>query len=511
MSNIVYLSASSGDLCALVSGLSGGATIFMDCAGSLTGNLTIPANVHLTFCGDATLDFAAYDMTGSNSAITAPRAQIFNFSSTGRLKGTFANEFHVEHFGADSTGSVPKATQTRKAFQYLYDYIFQSTRNNQGYDAWGPAYQFDGTGVTWSCSHYTIPTARGCPGLGTEIRFSPSSEAAAFLYTGGGGHVSNARMDNFVFSGNANTIGLELRGPTGMRGTIGMINPLKVGVLLSTMSGQSAPELNVFDIYTNNLGDANAMECRNNGGVGQGSMHGSGLGPLTCISRASTTSNQPTAVIKVGSGCALYNASVEGHYWNQTTQPLNLVENHSSGFDCSISNSVTSMEFNDSAPMNMADPRYNNVYFRHMPFVQGSHTLGIKNAIITNYQSYNTSIITRQGAAYGQEVPNLGSSNACPLNMPGGLSGSNPRIYSIFMESGDTNWQWQGYILATPGPGTSGAGGCLAIGKTVKDTKNWGNPTFDTIGYTTQLRLASLSGSGVSAEGIYCLYDVFDL
>lgn len=477
-----------------------GASIFVDAPCSLTASLLVSAAVgSIDFFGSATLEHGNYDMTGPGMVeIRGPRRQLFTFSGTGRLKGTFGNEFHMEHFGADPTLNPATGTQTRLALQYLFDYIGQSARPAQRFRGWGH-YFFDNVTVVKNSSFY-CPTFEGCPGISTIFESAPTTPTPILQIVGGTGVMAYARLDDIMILGNANTIGIEIVGQSGVHGRVGFISGMNTAVKLTGTLGNSSPEDNVFDLFSQDAGNTQPMLMhRDPSCVGTASFSQSGLGDHTNIARH--TGSGISSVLKIDDpSCAAYNGSFGGYFWNDCGFLTNLVENHSAGFPCTFPRGNVRMEANTVTPFAVVDARYNIAYFRHMPFVQGSHSVDLSNAAFPDYLSYLSSILTRKGATYEQGV-SLGYADAIPLNIPQPINGEQASgiLVGMFCDP-DQTWMWQGIVFFWPGDG-NGEGGAVAFGTLLRSgtvaagTAGWGNPIFDSMSYAGQLRLKGFTGT----------------
>jgi hypothetical protein len=234
----------------------------------------------------------------------------------------------VDNCGAYGDGTHP--TQTQAAFQAANDYVAVSSNPNQTIRMPGASYNL-GSGSTPAViksSSFFGPKWIGngmSTGLkGTTITFAPTSEAAAFQFIGGSGAACGCGVENVIFTGNTNAIGVEFQGQGGGNVDISTYGPMKLAVLLHNKTSGQFTEFDTLTVNSNGSNIGTVLEYRvTSGNV---SFHGSGL--VGGVVNYNTSGTNSPAVL-IGAGAFPYNAPLSATFFPNQGSPSVIVQNNS--------------------------------------------------------------------------------------------------------------------------------------------------------------------------------------
>lgn len=264
------------------------------------------------------------------------------FAATGVSTGRWVRHLNGQNLSVEMCGAYNDNTNsaaTLGAFQAANDYVAASNAPTQPILMQGRSYNFGSgsTGVVKSSSFFCpnwigSGTSGYGGGVGSVVTYTPTAEAAAFTFIGGSGAECGGGMRGVGFKGNANTIGVELRGQDGAEINISLVGAVKRAVLLHNTASGDFTEFDRITLTTNGEGIGTVLEYRADGGArGEQSFHGSGL--VGGFINYCTSGVTATPAIVINSAAFPYNAPLTATFFpNATNCPIlqnnNTAENY---------------------------------------------------------------------------------------------------------------------------------------------------------------------------------------
>lgn len=399
------------------------------------------------------------------------------FKTGGLTNGRFVRQIGTANISVEMCGAYHDGTNaaaTLAAFQAANDYVAASASPNAIIEFKGPEYQFGtGGGVTKAASN-------SCPrwiggGIGTtSLRLQPSTETAAFTFTGGSGAICRGAVNGVRIVGNSNAVGVKFLGQNGMDFDFEFYSG-KMAVLFCNCSTAMFTEQNVGKVYIQNManGVTNLAEYRISGG-GSSSFRGSGFAPGTQVSKSSAAANP---LILIGASAQVYNAPLSIKFTNTGGGLTSIVKNNSSNIASFVSGEMD-LESDPSDEIALADTTGQLISYGGTVFALGITT---GSGLLPN-----KAVLTRLYGIGGGGVPGYANADGLRTQLSfTGTSGvtlappvvTNFSVYQVTITA--TGYIWSGSVLV--GTDTSAGGTCATpttVGGILYDnTAGYGAPT----------------------------------
>lgn len=500
--DLVFLSGQTSLAVADALAASRHGTLVIDQDWTLTGSQTLNAPTVLFSGGVITL--GNFNLTMNQVSVVAGFVRVFNYSGSGVVLGTIrAPGYPVEWWGAYSDNT--HGAETRKAVQYACDHTIQSTYLNATIWMLGQSYLFDGTGVTVHSVLMPKIVGSGNSASSTRVFFSPVSEAAAIkFWCTTPGAPCNGGVSGIYFSGNTNTIAVQLRSVSLTNIDIGLASAVKIGVLLHNGAAGEFTESNSIRLTIPTLASTAMMcEMRVDGGGNNSFANNRFLDCLVSVGAGART----LPIIQCDASGWWYGGELNITLNNSAAGAItNLIGNlQSGGAPLWIVEGNIHIETTDAAGVEIADPAHSVVHMGGAVATQGT-----ANTYYTNVIFFETLAM----ASGGQLIFNGAKQFGQALNFVGNVGGTfqpaigaqNYATYECLITNPDNTYNAS--IKFDLVQNTSGPGGTGTIGNSVTvltiDTHSYGVPVAGHNGS----HLATLSNANWIAELMTVMYSV---